>query len=531
MLGSIELRLSGAAKEFVPMPKGSPESSGMSFADYLKESTRDVYDPFEKGPDAAARQKEVSTVDDPQTETNKKEAKVPAQAATEQEPDSPQPQASERTDGRTGDTKRAQNADNQQSPETPQANAKSAERSTVEPGSQTKPGDGTEAEKLEPKLASAADRANEPLARNDGEPESDVEASLAQKPRVENAERGVEQATLAEQSESAAANGEEAENGGQVQIGSDAVPLTAEQVRSTSPVQQGKSPETLAAVRAETSTNGPQVIQVIDLRTASGRLQALRQELRGEARVEARPGSAPLVQGTQASTPIGPSNVANTSAFALEQLTAQDSELAERLVQNLRLGPLYGSAGPAVHQFLGGALPFNAGLLRLWGQAGGFGPNHQNPTNKEAEIEPGTVESAQQVQRLQVETRAVQAQTGAGSAQANLQEFLKTSGAFEIVRSAKFILKDNDRGQIKLILKPEHLGEVRIDIQLDNNRIGGTILVDNKEVEEAFLQTMEDLKAAFVSNGFESPVFQIENRENGNSTTENFLNYGIDLAV
>lgn len=101
---------------------------------------------------------------------------------------------------------------------------------------------------------------------------------------------------------------------------------------------------------------------------------------------------------------------------------------------------------------------------------------------------------------------------GNGVDQGKLIDHLRNAGAFEIVRSAKFLLKDNDRGEIKLILKPEKLGEVKIHLTLVDNSIGAQILVDNKEVEDAFAQTLEDLKAAFRAQGFDTSEFSVEVR-------------------
>lgn len=86
----------------------------------------------------------------------------------------------------------------------------------------------------------------------------------------------------------------------------------------------------------------------------------------------------------------------------------------------------------------------------------------------------------------------------------------------QIVRQAGFILKDNNSGEIKLLLKPEKLGQVNIRLNLSENNIVGKIIVENNTVREIFENNMEALSRAFRENGFLMGGMDVSvgNREN-----------------
>ncbi len=72
----------------------------------------------------------------------------------------------------------------------------------------------------------------------------------------------------------------------------------------------------------------------------------------------------------------------------------------------------------------------------------------------------------------------------------------------KIVKQSNIILKDGDAGEIRLILKPESLGKVRIRLHMDENNLSGKIFVDSAAVKEVFEQNMFRLERAFSENGF-----------------------------
>lgn len=91
-----------------------------------------------------------------------------------------------------------------------------------------------------------------------------------------------------------------------------------------------------------------------------------------------------------------------------------------------------------------------------------------------------------------------------------LQRHLAEQGNRQIVRQSGILLKDNNSGEIRLVLKPESLGNVRVQLQMQDNTITGKIIVDNSAVKTAFEQNMEDLYKAFKESGFDNARLDVE---------------------
>lgn len=83
-------------------------------------------------------------------------------------------------------------------------------------------------------------------------------------------------------------------------------------------------------------------------------------------------------------------------------------------------------------------------------------------------------------------------------------ENLRESGNLDIIQNAKMVLKDNNSGEIRLLMKPESLGYVRIKLTIEDNNIAGKIIVDNNSVKEIFESNMENLARSFRENGYSS---------------------------
>ena len=73
----------------------------------------------------------------------------------------------------------------------------------------------------------------------------------------------------------------------------------------------------------------------------------------------------------------------------------------------------------------------------------------------------------------------------------------------DIVRHASVILRDNSEGTIRLALKPESLGNVKIRLEMAENRITGKIIVESEEALRAFEREISSLEKAFCDSGFE----------------------------
>lgn len=95
----------------------------------------------------------------------------------------------------------------------------------------------------------------------------------------------------------------------------------------------------------------------------------------------------------------------------------------------------------------------------------------------------------------------------AGASGSTFQQMLSQQIQFnapDFVRAGNIVLQDNNSGSINMILKPENLGNVKINLHLSDNVITGQITVNSKEAFEAFKQNLETLKQAFQNSGFEN---------------------------
>ena len=74
----------------------------------------------------------------------------------------------------------------------------------------------------------------------------------------------------------------------------------------------------------------------------------------------------------------------------------------------------------------------------------------------------------------------------------------------EIVQRAGIVLREGGEGEIRLVLKPEHLGSVRIRLHLGESSLEGRIVVDNSNVKELLDANLEQLKSALRQEGYAS---------------------------
>ncbi len=84
-----------------------------------------------------------------------------------------------------------------------------------------------------------------------------------------------------------------------------------------------------------------------------------------------------------------------------------------------------------------------------------------------------------------------------------------TQNAEDFVRAGNIILRDNNQGQINLILHPESLGNVKISLDMSGKVVTGHITVASREAFDAFGDSANALKNAFIQSGFEDARFDI----------------------
>ncbi len=83
-----------------------------------------------------------------------------------------------------------------------------------------------------------------------------------------------------------------------------------------------------------------------------------------------------------------------------------------------------------------------------------------------------------------------------------LHKFLNSEGPGKIAEQARFILKDNDRGEIRLTLYPESLGKVKIALNLNGHHLDGRIFVENQSVKDVFQQNLNSLAQSLKDSGW-----------------------------
>ncbi len=96
-----------------------------------------------------------------------------------------------------------------------------------------------------------------------------------------------------------------------------------------------------------------------------------------------------------------------------------------------------------------------------------------------------------------------------GKAEQSLLRQLREQLNGQIVKKSGIVVRDNGRGEIRLNLKPDHLGSVRIRISLEDNHIAGKIFVENSNIREVFDQNMQSLQRAFKEHGYESTSLEV----------------------
>ncbi|MCL2264810.1 MAG: flagellar hook-length control protein FliK [Treponema sp.] len=72
----------------------------------------------------------------------------------------------------------------------------------------------------------------------------------------------------------------------------------------------------------------------------------------------------------------------------------------------------------------------------------------------------------------------------------------------DIVRHASIALRDGGAGTIKIALHPETLGNVKIHLEMTDNKINGLIVVESQEALNAFRKEIAALEQAFREAGF-----------------------------
>ncbi len=129
-------------------------------------------------------------------------------------------------------------------------------------------------------------------------------------------------------------------------------------------------------------------------------------------------------------------------------------------------------------------------------------------------------DSAKAVIELNAETAERSTSSGPSSVKSRAETVLtqlKEGVNAQIVKQAGIVVKENGTGEIKLVMKPESLGKVRIQLSLNDNHIGGRIIVENNTVRQIFESNLENLYKAFGTEGFEAGALEVTVEGDGSS--------------
>jgi flagellar hook-length control protein FliK len=129
-----------------------------------------------------------------------------------------------------------------------------------------------------------------------------------------------------------------------------------------------------------------------------------------------------------------------------------------------------------------------------------------------AEKDAGGMQGTGRAATREVAASAAKAKTGrTGGAPAAFEsalERLRAMAGSELVKTTGIILRDGG-GEIRLVLKPESLGSVRIRMNLVDNGIEGRIIVDTLAVKQVFDESIDALAKALTAQGFQSASIEV----------------------
>lgn len=106
------------------------------------------------------------------------------------------------------------------------------------------------------------------------------------------------------------------------------------------------------------------------------------------------------------------------------------------------------------------------------------------------------------------------------SVKSHYQNIQNADGNFdEIVRQFTLLMRKGG-GEAKLLLQPEHLGSLKLRIQLDRGEVAASIVVDNQAVKDLILSRLNILEEGLLEHGFGLGSFEVGVKgENGDGET------------
>lgn len=209
---------------------------------------------------------------------------------------------------------------------------------------------------------------------------------------------------------------------------------------------------------------------------------------------KAEPAAAAVIRSDAKAKTKNDADRETLAADGKAKAVPKESETANRLDRIVTISVLREEAGQKGE----GAL--NAGKNRLQGKM-----TAGEEKNTELRSDKSVFESTSLPTAIQSGKEAGIAENAAlrHITKADLIRELKDQGSAEILREAKILVKDGQSGEIKLVLRPQELGTVKINLILENKHIVGRIFVENNIVKEALQTAFGDLKEVFAQQGME----------------------------
>ncbi len=101
-----------------------------------------------------------------------------------------------------------------------------------------------------------------------------------------------------------------------------------------------------------------------------------------------------------------------------------------------------------------------------------------------------------------------------------LSRRLQGDAGAEIVRHAHMVVRGKESGEMRLVLRPDNLGSVRVRMQMEDGLITVRFLVENNGVRQALEQNLAGLQQAFRDAGLETGSLDVSVGNGGNGDAE-----------
>ncbi len=118
---------------------------------------------------------------------------------------------------------------------------------------------------------------------------------------------------------------------------------------------------------------------------------------------------------------------------------------------------------------------------------------------------------------IELAPRSETAPGGSRSAAAELARRLDGQAGSDIVKQVRVVMNRADAGDIRINLRPDNLGNVRVRLHLEENRLTGRIFVESAAARDAFRSALDGLQTKLVESGFGAADLELSFDDSGGS--------------